>query len=387
MKNFTYSIPTTVHFGRDAVLQLGGAVRSYTDSVLLVYGGGSIKRNGVYDAVLAQLKEHGIRFAELSGVDPNPRIESVRAGIEICRREKLGGVLAVGGGSSIDCAKVIAGGVHYPGDPWELVTGQAPYPSILPIFSVLTLSATGSEMDIFAVISKMDSQDKLGTSHPDMRPKVSILDPTYTFTVPKNQTAAGTADIFSHICEGYFTVEQDAFVSDRFCEGLMKTCIHYAPVALSQPDNYEARANLMWASSNAINGMTELGKPRAWSVHPIEHQLSAVYDITHGVGLAILTPNWMTYVLNETTLPRFVTYGVNVWGMDPALPPMEIAQGAIARTREFFDSMGIPSTLGQLGIDGSHIHEMAVKARTDSFDHTFMPLSVEDIEEIYRMSL
>lgn len=176
-------------------------------------------------------------------------------------------------------------------------------------------------MDIFAVISKMDSQDKLGTSHPDMRPKVSILDPTYTFTVPKNQTAAGTADIFSHICEGYFTVEQDAFVSDRFCEGLMKTCIHYAPVALSQPDNYEARANLMWASSNAINGMTELGKPRAWSVHPIEHQLSAVYDITHGVGLAILTPNWMTYVLNETTLPRFVTYGVNVWGMDPALPP------------------------------------------------------------------
>lgn len=387
MKDFTYSIPTTIHFGRNAVRQLGGAVRAYTDSVLLVYGGGSIKKNGIYDAVTSQLSSSGIRFAELGGVDPNPRIESVRAGIAICRQEKLGGVLAVGGGSSIDCAKVIAGGVNYAGDPWELVTGQAAYPEILPVFSVLTLSATGSEMDTFAVISKMDSRDKLGTSHPDMRPRVSILDPSYTFSVPKNQTAAGTADIFSHVCESYFTVEQDAFFTDCISEGLMKTCIRYAPVALSQPDNYEARANLMWASSNAINGVTELGKPRAWSVHPIEHQLSAVYDITHGVGLAILTPNWMTYVLNETTLPRFVTYGVNVWGIDPALPAMEIATEAIAKTRAFFDSMGIPSTLGQLGIDGTHIHEMAVKARDDSFDKTFMPLSVEDIEEIYRMSL
>lgn len=388
MFNFVYDIPTKILFGKDQIKNLGAEMKSYTDSVLMVYGGGSIKRNGVYDAAVKQLNENGIRFAELSGVDPNPRVESVQEGVKMIREQGLKGVLAVGGGSSIDCAKVIAGSVDYDGDPWDLVSKKADYPSVLPIFSVLTLSATGSEMNRNAVISNMATNEKLGTFHPDFIPNVSVLDPTYTFSVPTVQTAAGTADIMSHIMESYFSVDESAYISDRFSEGLLKTCIKYAPIALEKPDDYEARANLMWASTLGINGITSRGKQLPWSVHGIEHTLSAYYDITHGTGLAILTPNWMEYVLNETTLPRFVTFGVNVWNIDSTLPKMEIAKAAIAKTREFFSSMGIPEKLSDLGIDETYLDEMAVKAHgPNGLPNAFVPLTVADIRNIIKNSL
>ncbi len=389
MENFVYDITTKILFGKGQIENLGKEIKRYTDSVLLVYGGGSIKRNGIYDAAVAQLQQNGIRFVELPGVEPNPRVATVAKGAALCREHKLGGVLAVGGGSSIDCAKVIAGAVDYDGNPWDLVVGKAPYKTILPVFSVLTLSATGSEMDPGAVISDPDTSDKRGTSHPGMLPKVSVLDPEYTYTVPQNQTAAGTADIMSHVMEQYFSVDESAYVSDRISEGLLKTCIHYAPIALREPDNYEARANLMWASSLGINGLAGFGKARRWSVHGIEHMLSAYYDITHGVGLAILTPNWMDFALNEETLPRFVRYGVNVWDIDSRNEPMMIAKESIARTRRFFtEELGLPATLREVGIDETHLAEMSTRAFGEKgLAGGFVPMSAADIETILKNSL
>jgi len=260
MYNFNMHLNTSIHFGKGQVEKLGKDITKYTDKVLLVYGGGSIKRNGIYDAVVANLKANNIDFVELDGVDPNPRIESVREGIKLCRENQLGGVLAVGGGSSIDCSKVIAAGVKYYGDPWDLVLDRTKIKDAIPVFTVLTLSATGSEMNAGAVISNMTTNQKLGTGMPGITlPKSSILDPEYTFTVPAKHTAAGTADIISHTFENYFTNVKGGYLQARFAEAILKTCFHYGPIACKEPDNYEARANLMWASSWAINGLISGG--------------------------------------------------------------------------------------------------------------------------------
>ena len=386
MKNFTYSIPTTVHFGEGQIKQLGAEIAKRCTRVLVVYGGGSIKRNGVYDATVEQLKANGIEWVELGGVEPNPRITTVRKGVELCRENKLDGVLALGGGSTIDCTKAIAAGVCYDGDPWDFPSGKATPETALPIFTVLTMAATGSEMDNIAVISDMETNQKLAFGAPCCLPTVSILDPTYTYSLPASQTAAGTADIMSHTFENYFSPIEDSFLADSLAEAILKACIKYGPMALETPDSYEARANLMWCSSWAINGFLDMGKPVAWSVHAIEHELSAYYDITHGVGLAILTPNWMRYVLNEKTEHRFAAYGVNVWGLDASLPQRELAETAIEKTAEFFKSMGLPSTLGEVGIDDSKLDLMAQHAR-GGFANTFVPLSREDVYNILKMSL
>lgn len=240
-------------------------------------------------------------------------------------------VLAVGGGSSIDCAKVVAAGRYYEGDAWDIVVDPGKIDKVLPIASVLTIAATGSEMDSTAVITNPETNDKIGTKHPYMAPKFSILDPVYTFTLPAKQTAAGTADIMSHIFESYFEKTQGAYLQNRMAEALLKTCIKYGAIALKEPENYEARANLMWASSLAINGLLRYGKASVWSVHPIEHVLSAYYDITHGVGLAILTPHWMKYVLDDTTVDKFAEYGVNVWNLDGNQDKYLVANTAIEK--------------------------------------------------------
>ena len=387
MKNFTYSISTVVHFGKGQISKLGGEIASRASRVLVVYGGGSIKRNGVYDGATSQLKEHGIEWVELGGVEPNPRITTVRKGVELCRENGLDGVLALGGGSVIDCSKAIAAGACYDGDPWDFPAGKAVPQKALPIFTVLTMAATGSEMDNIAVISDMDTNEKLAFAAPACLPSVSILDPSYTCSLPASQTAAGTADIMSHTFENYFSPIETSYLADSMAEAILKACIHYGPKALATPDDYEARANLMWCASWAINGFLEMGKPVAWSVHAIEHELSAFYDITHGVGLAILTPNWMRYVLNDQTEHRFAAYGVNVWGLDPQLPQRELAETAIDKTREFFNSVGLPATLREVGIDEEKLPLMAKKARTANFDRTFVPLSEEDILNILKMSL
>ncbi|MGL4107171.1 iron-containing alcohol dehydrogenase [Clostridium sp. LP20] len=387
MENFHYSIKTEVYFGKGQIINLAKAIKDYGNKVLLVYGGGSIKRIGIYDNILEIFKENEISHVELSGVEPNPRITTVKEGIKLCRENNIEVVLAVGGGSTIDCAKVIAAGVDYEGDSWDIVVDPSKIKSVLPIISILTLSATGSEMDSFAVISDMDSNNKIGTGHPDMKPKVSILDPEYTYSVPKNQTAAGTADIMSHIFEEYFNGTKGVFMQDRIAEGLLKTCIKYGKIAIEEPNNYEARANLMWASSWAINGLLGYGREGAWSVHPMEHELSAFYDITHGVGLAILTPHWMKYVLNDETLDKFVEYGINVWDIDKNLDKYEIANKAIEKTREYFNELGIPSTLREVGIGEDKLEIMAKQATRFGLNEGYKALSFEDVLNIYKAAL
>lgn len=382
MENFIYSVPTTIYFGKGQIKHIGEIVSEYGKRVLLVYGGGSIKRNGIYDDVTTIFENEGIVYHELSGVEPNPRIITVRKGVELCREHDIDVVVPIGGGSTIDCAKVIAAAVTYKGDAWDIVLDGSKIESVLPIVTVLTLSATGSEMDTFAVISNMETNDKIGTGHVDMRPKASVLDPSYTCSVSKIQTAAGTADIMSHIFECYFSNKR-GYMQDRMAEGLLKTCIEFGVKAVNDPENYEARANLMWASSWAINNFIKLGKSVQWSVHPMEHQLSAYYDITHGVGLAILTPHWMRRVLNDVTVAKFKEFGVNVWGIDAEKDPFEIAYEAITKTRDYFAAMGLPMTLKEVGIeDDSNFDIMAEKAGAN-LKGAFVDLTKEDVRKIF----
>ncbi len=387
MKNFTYSIPTVVHFGQGQIQKLGGEIAARAHKVLVVYGGGSVKRNGVFDAAVQQLKDHGLPWTELSGVEPNPRVATVREGVRLCREQGLDGVLALGGGSVIDCAKGIAAGFYYGGDPWDFPGKKLTPERALPIFTVLTMAATGSEMDDIAVISNPETNEKESFSGPCCYPAVSILDPTYTYSLPPYQTAAGTADIMSHTLENYFSPIETNYLADSLAEAILRSCITYGPRAMENPNDYEARANLMWNASWAINGFLKMGKGVAWSVHRMEHELSAFYDITHGVGLAILTPNWMRYVLHEKTQARFARYGTAVWGLDASRPVRELAEAAIQKTRDFFISLGLPATLSELGIGPEYFPEMARKARIDGFDNAFVPLSVEDIVNIYQISL
>ena len=387
MKNFNYSIPTKVFFGKNQIKVLSREIKNYGSKVLLVYGGGSIKKSGIYDKITEILKTNDIRFWELPGVEPNPRITSVRKGVQLCHENEIELILAVGGGSSIDCAKVIAAGYYYEGDAWDIVLDPRKIKKVLPIGTILTLAATGSEMNSNSVITNFDTKEKLGTGHPAMSPKFSILDPTYTYTLPTNQTAAGTADIISHIFEVYFSNTKEAYLQNRMAEAMLKTCINYGPIAISDPENYEARSNLMWTSSLAINGIISYGKVTEWSVHAMEHELSAYYDITHGVGLAILTPHWMKYILNESTLDKFVEYGVNVWGLDENGDKGAIANEAIQKTREYFISLGIPSSLMEVGINEEKLEEMAKQSTRRGKIGNFRALEAEDVLSIFRAAL
>lgn len=390
MENFNYSIPTEIFFGRGQIRVLGREILKYGNKVLLVYGGGSIKKNGVYDDVIRELKEFEIPYVELSGVEPNPKLESVIKGREICRQENVDFILGIGGGSSIDCAKAIGASYYYEGNPWDLVMDNSKIERSLPIGGILTISATGSEMNKTAVISNQEENQKYSMNHPDMNPKFSILDPEYTYTVSKYQTASGTADIMSHTLENYFSMVDSAYLQDRLAEAVLKTCIKYGPVAIDQPKNYEARANLMWASSLAINGLLDYGKNTAWSVHTLQHELTAYYDdLPHGIGLAILTPNWMNQVLDKDNMYKFVEYGKNVWNIDGKLKDEEIAKLSIERTREFFESLGISMRLSDYGIGDEYFEEMTeagLKFRGGSVG-SFKPLYFDDIMSIYNMSL
>ena len=385
MKNFHYDVPTEIFFGKGAIENLN-QIAQYGKRVLLVYGKDSIKKMGLYDEVVRILEQLDMDFFELSGVDPNPRIESVRQGSALCKKHGIDVVLAVGGGSVIDCAKVVAAAALYEGDAWDLVVDPKKIVDALPVVSVLTLAATGTEMNGNAVISNLVTREKIGTTSMHIKPKFSIMDPEHTFTVSKAMTAAGVADIISHTLENYFTPVKGAYVQARICESLLKTCIFYGPVALDEPNNYEARANLMWAGSLAINGICSLGQPIPWTVHPLEHELSAYYDITHGVGLAILTPPWMRHVLSDTTVDKFVEYGVNVWGLDADSDPFDIANRAIDKTEAFFLSLGLPMTLSEVGIDGRYLEEMAKNCEGSTL-LGYVPLTYRDSMAIYEAVL
>lgn len=389
MNSFIYDIPTKVYFGEGQLQHLGSELSKYGKKVLMTYGGGSIKRSGLYDQVVALIKEAGLELFELGGIEPNPRVSSVNEGADLCKREGIEVLLAVGGGSVIDCTKYIGAAAFYDGDAWDILEGKTQVTKCLPILDILTLAATGSEMDCGGVISNPETKDKIGLAFPVMQPKVSFLDPTLTYSVSKYQTACGAADMLSHIMEIYFNMKQDLYMLDTVMEGLMKTIIKYAPIAMAKPDDYEARANLMWASSWAINGFVRGGKEQAWSCHPIEHELSAIYDITHGLGLAILTPRWMTYTLDETTVSKFYQFGCNVFGICPELEPMEVATQSIERVKHFFyDTLGLQRTLTEIGIDDRHFSVMAEKAvKLGALPYAFKPLDKQDVEKIFRMCL
>lgn len=388
MNQFVYNVPTKVYFGENQLCHLGEELKNYGKRVLLTYGGGSIKKSGLYDAVLNEVKKAGLELFELSGIEPNPRVESVREGAKICKEKGIDVLLAVGGGSTIDATKWIAAGACAEHDPWKFFSDRAPVEKALPIVTVLTLAATGSEMNGGGVITNTATTEKLGRVEPILRPKASFLDPSATYTVSKYQTACGSSDILSHIFEEYFTTEKDLYMLDCVMEGLMKTVIKYAPIAMKEPTNYEARANLMWASSWALNGFVNGGKRHDWSCHSMEHELSAFYDITHGLGLAILTPRWLKYCLNEKTVSKYVQFGVNVFGIDPALAPMEIAEKSIEKLSEFFfDTLGLDSTLTAIGIGREHFAAMAKKACGGGVINGFMPLDETDISAIYEACL
>ena len=385
MNNFVYYAPTRIWFGKGQVEHLSELAES-GERVLLVYGGGSIKKLGIYDEVMQVLQNTHLTVFELSGIEPNPKVESVRKGIELCRENKIDMVLAVGGGSVIDAAKAIAAGTCHDGDVWELIEDSSRIRAALPIFAVLTLSATGSEMNKNAVISDMTTHMKQSMSSDLLKPKMAVCDPTYTYSVSRRQTAAGTADMISHIFENYFSMIRDSYLSTQFSEALLRTCFHYGPIAMEEPENYEARANLMWASTNAINGIAKVGAEVGWCCHPIEHELSAFYDITHGEGLAILTPRWMQYVLNDKTAWKFGEYGRNVWGLTGE-DDLEVGRKAIEKTAEFFfDILGMPRTLTEVGIGEENFEIMAEKA-SKVLGGAFVPLSKEDVVEIFKACL
>ena len=386
MENFNFKAYTEMLFGKGQISKLPEVINRYGKNVLLAYGGGSIKKNGIYDNVKGLLSDCNI--IELDKIEPNPKIETVRRGVSLCKENDIDVILAVGGGSTIDCAKVVAAGAFYDKDPWDLVTNPEKIDKVLPIVTILTLAATGSEMNGNAVISKMDTNEKLGTASVNMKPQVSILDPEYLYTLPSIQTAAGTADIMSHIFESYFKKTEGAFVQDKFSEGLLETCIKYCPIALKDPSNYEARANLMWASSMALNGLCGSGKPGAWTCHPIEHELSAFYDITHGVGLVIVTPRWMRYILSENTVDKFVDYAINVWKLENKDDKFALANEAIDLTEKFFEDCGIPMTLKEVNIDETHFDEMAKGAvEHGSLAYAYVPLNEDDVKKILEMCL
>jgi alcohol dehydrogenase YqhD (iron-dependent ADH family) len=390
MLNFKHYIPTIVYFGKGQVRFIK---KELTDrgfkKILIVTGGGSVKKNGVFDAVIKYVKEARVAYLELSGIQPNPRLKSVYQGIDMCRKEGVDFILAVGGGSVIDAAKAIAAGVPYAGDVWDFFEKGAYPERALPLGTVLTLAATGSEMNGNSVITKEETERKLAFGSYVVRPVFSVLDPEYTFTVDAYNTAAGVVDVMSHIFEQYFSLTEAAEVQDRLSEGLLKVCIQYGPIVVKEPTNYDARANILWAGSLALNSLIGEGKVQDWATHGIEHEVSAIYDISHGAGLAILFPHWMNHVLSNKTVDKFVDYGVNVWGLARGKDKMAIAEVAIKKTRAFFSSLGMPASLSEIKTTDKHFKVMAegvIKAYGGKVGN-FKELSVNDVISIYQAAL
>ena len=387
MQNFDYMTPTRLIFGRDAIAKLPEVMTQFGKKILLTYGGGSIKKIGLYQKVLEILK--GYDIVELPGIQPNPKYDpSVLDGVRLCKEHNVDVILSVGGGSVLDCSKAIAAGAKYDGDPWDLISYKVKAKAALPIVDILTLAATGSEYDCGGVISRTETNDKIGYIDPLLFPVVSILDPVYTFTVSKKQTAAGIADAMNHTIEQYF-VEDSTLLNDGFCESMLRSLMTNGRKCLENPEDYTARAEMMLACTYGCNGILALGNSYSgWPCHGIEHALSAYYDITHGEGLAIITPRWMRHILSERTMDRFVKYGINVFGIDPTLPKQEIAGKAIDATYEFFESINIPMHLREVGIDDSRIDEMAHHiAVNEGLDKAYVPLTEQDIKEILLESL
>lgn len=387
MNNFTFYNPVRVYFGRGEISKLKKELPKYGRNILLVYGGGSIKRNGIYDEVISILQELGMNIFELRGVEPNPRVETARKGIEICKRHAIDFVLAVGGGSVIDCAKLIAAGAKTEEDPWKIVTYQTRVKEALPIGTVITLAATGSEMNANSVITNDETKEKYGWASGRVFPKFSILDPAYTITVPKEQTVYGIVDMMSHVFEQYFHDAEPSLIIDELCEGVLRTIIETAPKLVEDLENYQLRETILLSGTFALNGMLSMGSEGDWATHDIEHALSAVYDIPHGGGLAILFPNWMKYVVHVNP-DRFARLATKVFQVGPAHKSAEeVAYEGIERLREFWTSLGAPCRLKDYGIDDSKFDVLVEKALANGPIGRFKVLQENDVRGILTMSL
>lgn len=387
MENFTYYNPTKLIFGKGQLQELKNEIPQYGKKVLLVYGGGSIKRNGLYDQVIALLTEIGVEIHELPGVEPNPRLSTVRKGIEICRKEGIEFILAVGGGSVIDCTKAIAAGAKYDGDVWDFMTRKAVAAGALPLGTVLTIAATGSEMNSGSVITNWETNEKYGWGSPAVFPKFSILDPVNTFTLPKDQTVYGMVDMMSHVLEHYFHHVPNTLTQDQWCESILRTVIETAPKLINDLQNYDYRATIMLNGTLALNRMLNMGYSGDWATHNIEHAVSAVYDIPHGGGLAILFPNWMKHVLDEN-VGRFKQLAVRVFDVDTeGKTDREVALEGIEKLQEFWNSIEAPSKLSDYGIGEENLDLMAEKTVVYGEFGRFKVLNKQDSLEILKASL
>ncbi|MGG0823435.1 iron-containing alcohol dehydrogenase [Paenibacillus turicensis] len=387
MNTFTFHNPTKLIFGKNTLSSLSKEVEQYGRNVLLVYGGGSIKRTGLYDEVMTELGKINAVVTELAGVQPNPRLSTVHEGVDLCRKHNIDLVLAVGGGSVIDCAKAIAVGAKYDGDMWDFAERKAVAQGGLPLGTVLTIAATGSEMNAGSVITNEKTEEKLGWGSYYAFPAFSILDATYTATLPKDQTVYGMVDIMSHVFETYFHPDKNTLLQDEFCEGLLRTVIETAPKLIADLQSYEHRETILLAGTMALNGVLSMGVRGDWATHNIEHAVSAVYDIPHGGGLAILFPHWMKYNMHHD-LARFKRLAVKVFNVDPTGKSDEqVAEEGIAALRAFWDSIGAPSRLADYDIDDSKLELMADKAVRFGAFGNFAKLEKEDVMEIYRRAL
>jgi alcohol dehydrogenase YqhD (iron-dependent ADH family) len=386
MLDFSFFSPTGFVFGHGAESALETECTRLGGKVLLHYGGGSIRRSGLYDRVKSLLKKAGVEFVELGGVKPNPALELVRKGIELCRSEGVTGILAVGGGSVIDSAKGIAVGVSYSGDVWDFYTGKVSITQALPVGVILTIPAAGSEGSTGSVVTDEATKSKFYCGSDLLRPLFALLNPELTFTLPPYQTAAGIVDMISHVMERYFTNTSEVDLTDRLCESVIRSVVKAAPRVLADPSDYEARATIMWAGTVAHTDFLGVGRAHDWASHDIEHELSAQYDVAHGAGLAVVFPAWMTHVRHEN-LSRFVQFALRVWDVDYiAGEEDQAALEGIRRHREFYRSIGMPTSLPGLGITDDRYEVMAEKAMRHGSLGGLKKLTKDDVIAIYRLA-
>lgn len=387
MNKFSFYNPVKIHFGKGSIDYLRKELPQYGKNILMVYGGGSIKANGVYDDIMAILNDLNCHVFELAGVEPNPRVETARKGIEICKEHQIDLVLAVGGGSVIDCAKLIVAGAKVEEDAWDIVLKKVLPKEGLPLATVLTLAATASEMNSGSVITNLETKEKFSWGSPVCFPKFSILDPAYTFTVPTNQTVNGIVDTMSHIFEQYFNNASNTPITDVMSEGILRTLIDVAPKALKDPTNYDYRETLMLAGTLGLNGFLSLGSRGDWATHNIEHAVSAYYDIAHAGGLAILFPNWMKHNVHVNPA-RFAKIATNVFGIDPSGKTDEqLALEGIEALSAFWTSIGAPNRLADYNIDAAYFDEIVGHCMVNGPFGNFNKLQASDVRAILDMSL
>jgi len=386
LDNFVFENATKIIFGKGVEKETGRETARWSRKVLLHYGSGSIKKSGLHDRVCRSLREAGVEFMELPGVVPNPRLGLVQEGIDICRKKGIGFILAVGGGSVIDSAKAIGIGVPYKGDVWDFYTNKVKAAEMLPVGVVLTIPAAGSEASGGSVVTNEDGWLKRAHDAPVMRPRFALMNPEVTFTLPPYQTACGAADIMAHVFERYFTRTAAVDLTDRLCEATLQTIIRNVPIALAHPADYDARAEIMWASTVAHNDLLSTGRNADWGSHMIEHELSAIYDVAHGAGLAVVFPAWMKHVY-KTDVARFAQLAVRVWGVpcDFRSPECTALEG-IARLQAFNKSIGLPTTLKELGVPGDRLEEMARKAAHYGPLGSFVKLGAAEILSVFKLA-